>query len=132
MVFKLKIDQYLDIFWRPMLIKSLFSMKSRSKSAYTRQTTLNPTASWEQWHLLNHSLSNRVREFVGEPGCAAPSAKSKALYSKRKSTAATVFGIINQVLGFRQFLLRGLEQVKGEWSIVCMAWNLKRLHALKG
>ena len=56
----------------------------------------------------------------------------KALYAKRKSTVETVFGIIKQVLGFRQFLLRGLDPVQGEWSLVCIGWNLKRLYALRG
>lgn len=57
--------------------------------------------------------------------------EGKALYAKRKSTVETVFGIIKQVLGFRQFLLRGLDSVQGEWSLVCIGWNLKRMHALK-
>ena len=56
----------------------------------------------------------------------------KALYAKRKSTVETVFGIIKQVLGFRQFLLRGLHAVQGEWALVCIGWNLKRLFVLKG
>lgn len=54
----------------------------------------------------------------------------RALYGKRKSTVEPVFGIIKAVMGFRQFLLRGVEAVCGEWDLVCMAWNLKRLHAL--
>jgi IS5 family transposase len=56
--------------------------------------------------------------------------EGKKLYSKRKSTVETVFGIIKAVIGFRQFLLRGLESVSGEWNLVCIAYNLKRLHAL--
>lgn len=56
----------------------------------------------------------------------------KALYARRKSTVETVIGIIKHVLGFRQFSLRGLELVEAEWSIVCSAWNLKRLHVLMG
>jgi transposase len=58
--------------------------------------------------------------------------KGKALYAKRKSTVETVFGIIKQVLGFRQFLLRGIEAVQSEWTLVCIGWNLKRMHALRG
>lgn len=54
----------------------------------------------------------------------------KALYARRKSTVEPVFGIIKAVMGFRQFLLRGFEAVQGEWDLVCVAWNLKRLHAL--
>ncbi len=55
----------------------------------------------------------------------------KALYAKRKSTVETVFGIIKQVLGFRQFHLRGLESVQSEWNLVRIGWNLKRMHALR-
>jgi IS5 family transposase len=55
----------------------------------------------------------------------------KARYAKRKSTVETVFGIIKHVQGFRQCLLRGLDAVQGEWALVCIGWNLKRLFALK-
>lgn len=58
--------------------------------------------------------------------------EGKATYGRRKATVETVFGIIKEVLGFRQFLLRGLDKVSGEWSLVCIGWNLKRLHALTG
>ena len=54
----------------------------------------------------------------------------KALYGKRKSTVETVFGIIKEVMGFRRFSLRGLAATEGEWNLVCMAWNLKRMHVL--
>ena len=58
--------------------------------------------------------------------------EGKAVYATRKSTVETVFGIIKQVQGFRQFLLRGLDSVQSEWSLVCIGWNLKRMHALRG
>lgn len=58
--------------------------------------------------------------------------EGKAVYATRKSTVETVFGIIKQVQGFRQFLLRGLDAVQSEWSLVCIGWNLKRMHALSG
>jgi transposase len=57
--------------------------------------------------------------------------EGRKLYGRRKCTVEPVFGVIKAVLGFRQFLLRGLEKVRGEWSLVCLAWNLKRLHTLK-
>jgi len=56
--------------------------------------------------------------------------EGKKLYALRKQTPEPVFGIIKSVLGFRQFLLRGLEDVRGEWSLVTMAWNLKRMFVL--
>ena len=55
----------------------------------------------------------------------------KALYRLRKSTVEPVIGIIKEVLGFRQFSLRGLGPASGEWTLVCLAYNLKRLHTLQ-
>jgi len=56
---------------------------------------------------------------------------SRALYAKRKQTVEPVFGIIKSVMGFRQFLLSGLTKVSGEWDLVCLAYNVKRLWTLK-
>jgi len=55
----------------------------------------------------------------------------RKMYSKRKKTVEPTFGIIKHVLGFRQFLVRGIEQVSGEWELVCLAYNIKRLFRLK-
>lgn len=54
----------------------------------------------------------------------------KAIYRLRKCTVEPVIGILKEVLGFRQFSLRGLVAVAGEWCLVCLAYNLKRLHVL--
>lgn len=54
----------------------------------------------------------------------------RAIYAKRKCTVEPVFGIIKAIMGFRQFSFRGVESVRGEWNLVCMAWNLKRMHVL--
>jgi transposase len=54
----------------------------------------------------------------------------KLIYGLRKATVEPVIGIIKEVLGFRQFSLRGLVAVAGEWCLVCLAFNLKRLHVL--
>jgi transposase len=56
--------------------------------------------------------------------------QGKKLYRLRKQTPEPVFGIIKSVMGFRQFLLRGLDCVRGEWNLVTMAWNIKRMYAL--
>src|SRR5919112_585163 len=58
--------------------------------------------------------------------------EGKMLYALRKHTPEPVFGIIKSALGFRQFLLRGLDKVRGEWNLVTMAYNLKRLFSLAG
>jgi hypothetical protein len=54
----------------------------------------------------------------------------KAIYGLRKCTVEPVIGIIKEVLGFRQFSLRGEPAAAGEWCLVCLAFNLKRLHTL--
>ena len=56
--------------------------------------------------------------------------EGKKLYALRKQIPEPVFGIIKSVMGFRQFLLRGLDKVQGEWSLVTMAWNMKRMYVL--
>ncbi len=58
--------------------------------------------------------------------------EGKKRYALRKQIPEPVFGIIKLVLGFRQFLMRGLDKVRGEWTIVTMAWNMKRMFALAG
>ena len=84
------------------------------------------------------------RERFSEPQPLSPDAsvvetmahklKTKAgrtRYALRKQTVEPVFGIIKSVMGFRQFLLRGIDQARAEWSLVCMAWNLKRMAVLR-
>jgi transposase len=56
--------------------------------------------------------------------------RGKQLYALRKQTPEPVFGIIKSVMGFRQFLLRGFANVKGEWNLVTMSWNIRRMFAL--
>lgn len=55
----------------------------------------------------------------------------RAGYALRKQTVEPVFGIIKSVMGFRQFSLRGLKKVSGEWTLVCLAWNVKRMAVLR-
>src|SRR2546426_9185787 len=54
----------------------------------------------------------------------------RAIYRLRKCTVEPVLGIIKDILGFRQCSLRGLQAAAGEWCLVCIAFNLKRLHTL--
>ena len=71
---------------------------------------------------------------AGEPDATRshepPSADARRQDALRKQIPEPVFGIIKSVMGFRQFLLRGLENVQGEWTLVTMAWNMKRMFAL--
>ena len=56
----------------------------------------------------------------------------QAIYRLRKCTVEPVIGLLKEILGFRQFSLRGLAAAAGEWCLVCVAFNLKRLHVLLG
>lgn len=69
-------------------------------------------------HIENKALSDREKERID-------------FYAKRKSTIEPIFGVIKSVIGFTKFSLRGIDAVTSEWSLVCMAYNLKRLCALK-
>jgi transposase len=88
----------------------------------------------------NLALNERFAEDVPEPDTESLVDKmawriktkaGRALYAIRKSTVEPVFGIIKNVMGFRQFSMRGLEKVTGEWTLVSIAWNLKRLNVLR-
>ena len=59
-------------------------------------------------------------------------AKTKQDYRKRKWIAEPPNGWIKNVLGFRQFSMRGLEKVKAEFKLVCLALNLRRMGAMQG
>ena len=56
--------------------------------------------------------------------------EGRQAYALRKQTPEPVFGIIKAVMGFRQFSLRGIDKVKGEWNLVTLAWNVRRMFAL--
>ena len=53
----------------------------------------------------------------------------KAVYAARKCVVEPVFGQIKQARGFRQFVLRGIQKVKGEWALICLTHNILRLYA---
>ena len=55
----------------------------------------------------------------------------RARYKQRQQTVEPAFGVVKACIGFRRFLLRGLAKVSLEWSLICSAYNLKRLHILK-
>lgn len=57
--------------------------------------------------------------------------EGQKIYSKRKTTVEPVFGIIKRVMGFRQFLMRGLENIGIEWDLVTISYNVSRMYALK-
>ena len=87
----------------------------------------------------NQPLEDRFREPQELPEDATDIQKmkhrlqtkeGKAIYTLRKSMVEPVFGVIKHVMGFRQFMLRGFEKSQGEWNLMCIAYNLKRLHVI--
>jgi hypothetical protein len=71
-------------------------------------------------HVASHRMADRLNSAVG-----------RARYRRRKAIVEPVLGWIKEVLGFRRFSLRGLAKARGEWNVVCLAVNLKRLHRLR-
>ena len=77
---------------------------------------------------MNTSQRNRWVVMSRMPGQPLP---HRAVHALRKQTVEPVFGIIKSVMGFRQFLLRGLKNVRNERTLACRAWKLKRMAALR-
>lgn len=80
---------------------------------------------------VNPTLLTEDAEPVDKMRNKLKTVEGRKVYAQRKSTVEPVFGIIKHVLGFRQFFLRGLEAVSGEWTLVSIAWNIKRMFAMK-
>ncbi len=107
--------------------------------AYMEATAIIPfIATGREPH--QHSWQRFFAELPAPPAADAPlrvqmayrlqTEVGRAIYRLRKCTVEPVIGILKEVLQFRQFSLRGLAAAAGEWSLVCSAFNLKRLHTL--
>ena len=59
------------------------------------------------------------------------SKEGQAHYRRRKAIVELVFGWIKHAMGFHQFSLRGIDKVRGEWGLVCLALNVRRMWALQ-
>ena len=79
-----------------------------------------PSASLNPAHEATQRMATRLASALG-----------RTRYRRRKAIVEPVFGWIKAVLGFRRFSLRGVEKARGEWNVVCLATNLKRLHRLQ-
>jgi transposase len=71
-------------------------------------------------HLATQRMADRLKSDTG-----------RARYRRRKAIVEPVIGWIKEVLGFRRFSLRGVAKARGEWNIICLAVNLKRLHRIR-
>jgi transposase len=100
-------------------IEPLIAMKrERHHASWRERFAQAPTAPPESASTIR-KMAHRLKTQQG-----------KKLYALRKQTPEPVFGIIKSVMGFRQFLLRGFENAKGEWNLVTMSWNIRRMFAL--
>ena len=90
-----------------------------------RQHDFRPT------HLRKRKAKTLKAPWLVEMNAKLQTDTGKALYALRKQTVEPVFGIIKSAMGFTQFKLRSLQKVDGEWSLVCLAYNMKRLWNLK-
>lgn len=68
--------------------------------------------------------------WIKDMNAALEKPENQSIYRLRQQTVEPTFGIIKSVMGFRQFLLRGIDKVTGEWQLVTLAYNCKRLHQL--
>ncbi|MCH8965077.1 MAG: transposase, partial [Planctomycetes bacterium] len=105
--------------------KDLYVAVSRSAGNSQRRYDFRP-----------ESVTARAEKNITDPRMLAMKEKlsteeGKRIYAKRKHTVEPVFGIMKQVMGYRQTLLRGLEKVSGDWGLVCLAYNFKRLFSLQ-
>ena len=86
--------------------------------------------SFLETYLKRQNTVNEAITVIEQMNQRLKSKEGGDIYKKRKQTVEPVFGIIKETLGFRRFSLRGEEQTDGEWSLVCLAYNLKRLFKL--
>ena len=95
------------------------------------------TGNWQRrYDFRPESVTARAEKNITDPRMLAmkeklSSEEGKRIYAKRKHTVEPVFGIMKQVMGYRQTLLRGFEKVSGDWGLVCLAYNFKRLFSLQ-
>jgi transposase len=100
-------------------IEALLSVARQDHHPHWRERFTEPTPLAKDATPMQ-SMTHRLSTVAG-----------KAAYAMRKQTVEPVFGIIKSVMGFRQFSMRGLRKVTGEWNLVCLAWNVKRMAVLR-
>ena len=114
-----------------------FSEKNIDDCKNDKETNITPLISTaRQKH--NTFLEDKLKEEINPEKCTTPVEKmnlalqgeGKEIYKKRKQTVEPVFGIIKEILGFRRFSLRSEKKSNAEWSLVCTAYNIKRMFKL--
>jgi transposase len=114
-------------YWSPTNVEEL---ERRSIEPFIATGRDSHYQSWQERFALQPEPPAEEASLIVQMAYKLKTAIGKQIYGLRKSTVEPVIGIIKETLGFRQFSLRGLLAVAGEWCLVCLAYNLKRLHIL--
>jgi transposase len=115
-------------YWSPSNVERLTAREIEPYIATGRDSHYQ---SWQERFAEEPAPPAQEASLIVKMAYKLRTAIGKHLYGLRKSTVEPVIGIVKEILGFRQFSLRGTEAVAGEWCLVCLACNLKRLHALR-
>jgi len=114
-------------YWSPTNVEEL---ERRGIEPYIATGRDSHYQSWQERFALQPEPPAEEESLIVQMAYKLKTAIGKQIYGLRKSTVEPVIGIIKETLGFRQFSLRGLLAAAGEWCLVCLAYNLKRLHIL--
>ena len=114
-------------YWSPTNVEEL---KARGIEPYIATGRDSHHLSWQERFAQEPEPPPQDASMIVKMAYKLKSDMGKRIYGLRKSTVEPVIGIIKETLGFRQFSLRGMLAVAGEWCLVCLAYNLKRLHVL--
>jgi transposase len=104
--------------------KGIEALVSTGKEGRRRNHDFRPTTA-------QAALKEPKAEWLKAMKAKLESEQGRALYKLRQQTVEPVFGIVRAVLGFTHFSVRGHDKVTGEWDLVALAYNCKRLHKLK-
>jgi transposase len=110
---------------------NIAALEARSIAPYIATGREPHRGSWRAWFAEQPAPPPADASPIVQMAYKLRTTIGQAIYGLRKSTVEPVIGIIKEVLGFRQFSLRGLVAAAGEWCLVCLAYNLKRWHGLQ-
>jgi transposase len=114
-------------YWSPTNVEEL---KARGIEPYIATGRDSHHLSWQERFAQQPEPPPQAASLIVKMAYKLKTDIGKQIYGLRKSTVEPVIGIIKETLGFRQFSLRGMLAVAGEWRLMCLAYNLKRLHEL--
>ncbi len=115
-------------YWSPANVQAL---EDRGIEPYIATGREPHHHSWHSWFATQPAPPSADASVLVNMAYKLQTEIGQAIYALRKETVEPVIGVIKEVLGFRQFSLRGLAAVTGEWCLVCLAFNLKHWHALE-